>query len=337
MICERNLYVTSQGAILSRKSSRLVIKTQENEEKKEIPFFQIRGIYIFGRVEITNSCLTYLLVSKIDVVFLTLTGRYKGRLMTKNQNLAKTRILQYQKTINESFRLKTAKTFVKGKLYNYLMFCQRHHYRNKQKFSSEIIFMKDIIRQIENAICVEQLLGIEGTGSKIYFSIFRKILKQEFYFEQRIKRPPPDPVNSLLSFGYTLLYQFVYSAINRAGLDSSIGMLHSIQDRRESLVLDLMEEFRPVIIDSTVLTLINRFEIFPDNFETIAGRTKLSPKIIGLFVKRIEEKLATKTLYTYLEKNITISYQEIVLFQAYQFRRYIQEKINIYEPVRINI
>ncbi len=156
----------------------------------------------------------------IDLVYLTKNGRFKCRLSNLNEKSVLSRIAQYQRSLDEKFKLEMARKIVIGKLSNYknwIMFKNRHGVIDA---NNEAFVISQSISLAESAMSVDELMGIEGNGSKIYFEAFRKGLKQNLNFFERNRRPPRDPVNAMLSFGYTILYHKVLAAIEQAGVDS---------------------------------------------------------------------------------------------------------------------
>ena len=140
----------------------------------------------------------------------------------------------------------------------------------------------------------QTLLGLEGMGSAAYFGVFGQLLKQELGFRRRTRRPPTDPVNALLSYGYVLLMHQVESAINVVGLDPFVGYLHAAKYGKPALALDLMEEFRPVIVDSVVLSLVNNRILTAESFEAELGAYRLTERGRRVFLEKFEERLSTE-------------------------------------------
>ena len=175
-------------------------------------------------------------------------------------------------------------------------------------------------------------MGIEGNGSRIYFEAFRKGLKQNLSFFERNRRPPRDPVNAMLSFGYTILYHKVLSAIEQAGVDPFMANLHSNQNSRPSLALDLMEEFRHFVIDNVVLKLVNLAQVRPENFTYTSDKGVLMNNYaIALEVKEIQARLGNSFYYPHDGKKMEL--QEQILRQAYAYREAVNKGVEYYEPL----
>lgn len=261
------LYITEQGTSLHKSQSRLYVK-KEGQTIQWAHHFNIEQIVIFGNVNITTPCIAFLLEKGIDTVFLTVYGRYRGRLMSywgKNIELRK---LQFHLLSDDGFRLKQSRVIIRGKIQNEINLLRKYNYTLKEIKITEILRkLKNNIAKLEQVDSIDGLMGHEGDSARMYFSSFNKLIKPlEFHIEKRTRRPPKDPFNALLSFGYALLANEVQQAVNITGLDPFLGSLHSMKYGRPSLVLDLMEEFRPICVDRLILNLINRRTIKLSHF-----------------------------------------------------------------------
>ncbi|AEX84847.1 CRISPR-associated protein Cas1 [Marinitoga sp. 1135] len=293
------LYITEQGAVLSKREGRLVI-SKENSIISEIPLNKIEKINLMGNISLTTPIISYFLDHEIEVIFMTKTGKYRGKLYTDEYRNVLLRLKQYERSYDEKFKLKISKAIVKGKLKNsYDFLINRSRYLPKGTLSKEIASIRKIIEKVDKGKNIDEVRGFEGIGSKYYFEGFKKLIKNEnFKFEKRIMHPPRDPVNAMLSFGYYLLYNEVMAAINIVGLDPYFGNLHTIEISKKSLLFDLVEEFRNIIIDNFILKLINRNEISKDDFnkkdENIIYFTDEGMK---KFISKYEEMISQKMRY----------------------------------------
>ena len=292
------LYIVSQGAKLTKVGERLVVRNKEGKIIHDMPFFKVRQIFCFGTIEVSAQTIFQLMYRNIDLVYLTKTGRFKCRLSNLNEKSVLSRIAQYKCANDEKFKLKMAKKIVIGKLTNYknwIMYKNRHAVIDA---GDEIIAINESIKLAEIAENVEELMGIEGNGSRIYFIAFKKGLIQNLHFFERNRRPPKDPVNAMLSFGYTILFHKVLSAIEQAGVDPFMANLHSNQNSRPSLALDLMEEFRHFVVDNVVLKLVNRVQVRESDFTYTSDKGVLmNESTIALFVREIQARLGSSFYY----------------------------------------
>lgn len=329
------LYITSQGAKLTKVGERLVIRDKENKVLHDIPFFRVRQIICFGSVEITSQSIFQIMRRSIDVVYLTKSGRFKCRLSNLNESMVQTRTEQYRRANDNEFRLNVAKAIVRGKLLtykNWMMFKQR---RGIIEAGSEIMSISEAINLIDSALNTDELMGLEGLGSRNYFEAFKKSIKQEIGFNERNRRPPRDPVNAMLSFGYTLLLNKVLSAIEQVGVDPFMANLHANQNNRPSLALDLMEEFRHFLVDAVVLRMVNLAQVRPNDFLMSENKgMRMNERVIALLVKEIQGRLASSSYYARDNKKMQL--QDQILRQAYLYRDAIKSNETQYVPLVFN-
>ncbi len=275
------LYITTQGAKLRYTKRRLVVeKVNQHGDKVEVtavPAVHVDQVLIFGNISVTTPALSYLLASEIDTTFLTQRGRYKGRLVGPSGGNGRLRMRQYQRALESDWALATARAIVTAKLHNTRTLLRRYARRRRTaeigepqdhaSLDAAADQLTDLIARAERCRTINSLNGVEGRGAAVYFDVFRCLIQGEVWdFEGRNRRPPRDPVNVLLSFGYTVLTHNVESAIRAVGLDPYIGFLHQVAYNRPSLALDLVEEFRAIVVDSVVLRCLNNQIIRPGNF-----------------------------------------------------------------------
>ncbi len=261
------IYLTEQGSKLSKTSKRLVIE-KDGQTLLEIPEFKIERVLVFGNVQITTQAMAFLLDNGIEVSFLSLYGKYRGRLSPVESKNAQLRIQQYQKHLDAEFTVSLAKAIVRAKLHNgreLLMRYARNH--PETDFSRDRPQIEDCISHLEQKQSVNSIMGVEGAAASIYFEAFGKMLRKELRFEKRQRRPPKDPVNALLSLGYTLIGNEIHSLVCAIGFDPYIGFFHGLDYGRPSLALDLIEPFRHAIIDRFTLYLINNHILTERDFE----------------------------------------------------------------------
>ena len=324
------VYLIEQGAKLRKESRRFVVE-KEDEILLEIPEFKVDRVFIFGNIQLTTQAMKFLLENSIDVSFFSYYGKFLGKLVPVESKNVLLRICQYEKYKSEDFKLKISKVFVKGKINNsrnILMRYMRNH--PEVNFSPNLEQITSLISELERKNSVSSILGVEGRASAIYFECFGKMIIKNFSFQQRIARHPKDPVNSLLSFGYALLTNELFSAIAGTGFDPYIGYLHSVNYGRPTLALDLIEEFRQPIIDRLVLEVINKEIITPNGFEEVEGKIYLNEKSRKQFLSHFERRMQIKIQ----EGEKLLSYREVIHQQAKKFAKTIMENID-YQPFSI--
>ncbi|MBM9520563.1 CRISPR-associated endonuclease Cas1 [Desulforhopalus vacuolatus] len=263
------IYVTTQGARITREGRHLLVKSGE-DTYRTIFIHKVEQLLLCGNIQITPSARNVLFRNGIDTVFLTRDGRYLGRFSIPEQKNIILRRRQFAFADDEPFCLNFARQIVTGKLANLSTVLMRIYRKKKKKHIVEKVQkIRKLTEQVATAKSVDSLRGYEGRGSALYFSLFNTGFDHDQGFRRRVRRPPTDPVNALLSLLYTFLYNQVYSAVRQAGLDPYIGALHTPDYGRYSLVLDLMEEFRPILVDTLVLALFNMNILKDDDFRIV--------------------------------------------------------------------
>lgn len=266
------LYITEQGALLRKEQNRLVVECK-GLQLAEIHAFKVERVVIFGNAQLTTQVIAFLLASGIDTAFLTQHGRLKGRLAPIASKNVPLRLQQYERTRDAGFALEMARRIVSAKISNCVQVLSRHQRNHPEcDLSTETAQLSRFVHRATQATAVSSLLGLEGQAAAIYFQGFARMLRRQLNFKKRTRRPPADPVNSLLSFGYALLYNEAISATVSAGFDPYLGFYHTVHYGRCSLALDLMEEMRPLTADRLALNLVNREIVKPEDFRKLDGR-----------------------------------------------------------------
>jgi CRISP-associated protein Cas1 len=312
------LYVVEQGCKVNRESRRLIV-TRDEAVITRAPVIQLSQVIVFGNVQFTTPALKLLLDEGVEVVLLSRYGRFYGRLVGPTTGHGALRVAQIVRSRDADYALRTAQSMVEGKVRNLRVFLQRYARRMD---SSDIHAAADaidlLLPRIHRTTVLNSLLGVEGQATAIYFGVWKNLLKPPWRFDRRNRRPPADPVNVLLSLGYTLLQQNVLGAVLAAGLDPYVGFLHQLDYNRPSLALDLMEEFRPLIVDSVALRCLNNEILTPDHFTP--GDDPQRPIVLSeigvrLFIRELETRL-TQT-FKHPQTGEQITYRRLFHLQAY--------------------
>lgn len=252
------VYVQTQGARIVREGRHLIVRTPDNDSTRTLFTYRLSQIVIVGNVTITPQAMKLLLREGIDTVFLRTDGRYLGRLASVEPKNVFLRKRQFALLDDTGFCLKTAKSIAAGKLMNMATALQRiQRTRKVSKAGVAAAEIRGLVRRLEDAGTVESVRGLEGRAGALYFPAFGFGLDRDFGFRRRVRRPPTDPVNSVLSLLYTFLINRANAAVRLAGLDPYPGVLHSLEYGRHSLPLDLVEEFRAILADTLTLSLFN--------------------------------------------------------------------------------
>ncbi|RMG41431.1 MAG: CRISPR-associated endonuclease Cas1 [Candidatus Dadabacteria bacterium] len=252
-----NAYVTTQGAKIVKEGRHLVVKKDEGF-KQTLFMHRLDQLVIFGSIEISSRALGQLFKESVDTVFLTRNGRYLGRLALQEPKNVFLRRKQHRLQEDKSFGTKMARVITRGKLLNMATLLMRiHRTREARDVRQKAQEIRNLLPLLDKAEDTDSIRGYEGRGSAVYFSAFGRGFIKNPGFARRVRRPPTDPVNSVLSLLYTFLMNRVYAGVRLANLDPYLGHLHSLEYGRYSLVLDLMEEFRTIIADTLTLSLFN--------------------------------------------------------------------------------
>jgi CRISPR-associated protein Cas1 len=348
-----------QNATVSKEGGRLLVK-KEGVVSHTIHLFKLDQIVLFGNIFLSPAAIRYLLKEGIDTAFMTRQGRYLGRLQSALGKNIVLRREQFRKMEDEGFCLKTGRSIVKGKLANLRTVLMRlNRQRENLELENEILAIRNLIAKADEANSLEALRGYEGRGSAVYFSGFAKgFLAENLEFPGRVRRPPTDPINALLSLGYTLLLNQVIAAVNLVGFDPYFGSLHSMDYGRPSLALDLMEEWRPTIVDTLVLSVFNLKALTPSDFEMreeITQEAKNGEEMGGnenkiiptsqeklksvilmesgfrKFITQYERKMSQKIQYHLTGELFT--YRDCIREQVRHFARYLKGEEAEYQPM----
>lgn len=311
------LYITQQGAKIRIHQSRLLVEL-EGEKLLHVPLGHVSEVVVFGNVGLTTPAVGQLLDCGLDVVFLREDGAYRGRLTAGLTPHVPVRRAQYRTLEKPDFVLEISKGLVRAKLSHQRTLLQRH---NRERGDPEIgAVVEQIGAALENTAhktTRASLLGLEGSGTASYFRGFRRLFDPSWRFEARNRRPPTDPINVLLSLGYTLLGQLAYAAVQAAGLDPYAGFYHEVVYNRPALALDLLEEFRPVV-DGVVLWACNSGQITSADFS--AGPPErpvvLSDEGRKRFLQAYETRLDGRFTHPLAGKQLTL--RQCVFEQARQ-------------------
>lgn len=341
------LYITTQGAKLRYAQRRLIVE-KDDCQIAALPAVHVDQVLIFGNVSVTTPALSYLLESETDTVFLTTEGRYKGRLVGPAGGNIQLRLQQYRRYHDPSWALETARAILIGKLANTRVLLRRYARRISEGAEPAVERsamltraadrLDELIAQAEHRRTINSLSGVEGCGAAVYFGVFRLLITAPGWtFEGRNRRPPRDPVNALLSFGYTILTHNIESAVRAVGLDPYLGFLHQPAYNRPSLALDLVEEFRCIVVDSVVLRCINNGIILPDMFEYDPDPDAPYPVLLNeegrrRFIRELETRLEIE--FRHPDSDERVTYRRCFELQARRMAHAIQTG-ETYRPFRV--
>ncbi|RME97325.1 MAG: CRISPR-associated endonuclease Cas1 [Chloroflexi bacterium] len=330
------LYVVEQGAKIRKERRRLVVE-KDDQPLQTIPLIKIDQVLIFGNVGITTPALTWLMSQDIEVVFCDRHGRYKGRVVGPTGGHSQLRRLQYRRVDTPAFALNTARAIVKAKIHNSRTMLRRYRRKlDNPQLDGPVERLQALAHRADRVQTVNSLLGVEGIAAAVYFEALPHLFKHNHWrFSKRIRRPPTDPINVLLSFGYTLLARQMEAAVERVGLDPYLGCLHADSYNRPSMALDITEEFRSIVTDSVVLRCINSGLITPDNFSPQPNPERpllLDDAGRNRFIQEFEARLAVT--FTHPALNQKVTYRRCFELQARDMARAIQAD-GLYQPFTV--
>lgn len=263
----RVLYLGAQGAHARLDSGRLIVESAQDSELLNVPSGLVERLVCFGSVGISAGVRSWALASDVDLVFLSRRGTYLGHAWPAASERRITRLRAQLAVADDAARaLPFARAVVDAKVRKQMILLQRFARRDNHEA------VLDAARQIDQLLAMlpacatrDETMGIEGAAAREYFSALSHVVPKDMSFAGRSRQPPQDLVNAALSYGYAIILAEAVSALCAAGLDPAIGLLHAEQDRRPSLALDLMEEFRPLIVDQVVVAAARRAELRPEH------------------------------------------------------------------------
>ncbi len=261
-------YVTTQGSRIIKQGRHLVVKADDGGTRT-LFVYRLQQLVVCGNVQLTSQAMRLLMQENVDTVFLRSDGRYVGRLAGAESKNVFLRRNQFKLLDDDTFNLRVASSIVEGKLINQMRVLQRlRRSRGLAQVAKPIDKIRQCLNRLGEVAEVDQVRGLEGAGSAAFFQGYRCAFAPELGFNNRVRRPPTDPVNSVLSLLYTFLINRGYAAVRLVGLDPYPAFLHSPEYGRHSLPLDLIEEFRTILAETLTLALFSLRVLDSDDFFT---------------------------------------------------------------------
>lgn len=320
------LVVQKPGSQVGQRGGEFVV-TVQGEVIRKLPLHQVRGIYLYGAVQLTAQAAESCLEHSIDVAYFAASGRFLGLLRGLPASGVDARLGQARLFHEPFFRLKLARETIRAKISNQRTMLMR----NGEVPDRVLRLLADARDATDDTRDLGELLGVEGAAASLYFEQFASMLKGaewKFDFQGRNRRPPRDPVNALLSLGYSILAKELAGVCHAVGLDPFLGFMHQPRYGRPALALDLMEEFRPLIADSVAISLVNRGEIDPADFIRAASGTFLNEQGRRRFWEAWFRRLDTEV--THPQFGYKMSYRRMLEVQARQLWRVVRGDAPIY-------
>jgi CRISPR-associated protein Cas1 len=284
------LYISQEKCSIKREGEHLRF-VRSGETLATVPLAGVKTIVLFDSVSLTAPALDLLLYSGVDVIYQSKWGKVKGRVLSMKSGGAVLRLAQYAAFLNQDRRIEISKAIVAAKIHNQMAVVKKYKYHDTNSaFDEHLSAIENFTRLLTDAVTIDEVLGVEGVSAKYYWDCFRHLLKNPV-FTRREYRPSPDYVNSLLNLGYAFLSNEITTYLISKHFDLEIGFLHSIHYGRNSLSLDIMEEFRAPFVDSWLLALLNKNQLKSEHFQEVGGDWRLTDdgfaKFCGLYHERV--------------------------------------------------
>lgn len=332
------LFVTTQGSYLSKKGDTVLVN-HEQEVKLRVPIHNLGSIVCFGNMLCSPFLLGLCGENNVTLSFLTENGKFLARVQGPVSGNVLLRREQYRQADDPASTAKVARSVVTAKIANSRVVLQRA-LRDRPELENETALRRAVddleqhIKQLQEKKDLDQIRGIEGQTSAVYFGVFDHLIssnKKRFFFKERNRRPPLDNMNALLSFLYTLLVHDVRSALESIGLDPAVGFLHRDRPGRPGLALDLMEELRAYLADRLALSLVNRQQIKPDGFtKTESGAVIMDDEIRKTVLVAWQKRKQEEITHLFLQEKIPIGL--LAHIQAQLLARYLRGDLDGYPP-----
>jgi CRISPR-associated protein Cas1 len=332
------LFVTTQGAYLAKEGESVVVRV-EKETRLRVPVHTLGGIVCFGNVGCSPFLMGFCAERDVAISFLSEYGRFLARVQGPVSGNVLLRREQYRRADDMTFSAKMARSVLTGKLANCRTVLQRALRDHSDKLDADQVSQASrqisySLKRLQEDVPLNSMRGIEGDAAHVYFKVFDHIItsqKEDFFFQDRNRRPPLDNVNCLLSFLYTLVMHDVRSALESVGLDPAVGFLHRDRPGRPGLALDLMEEFRPFIADRLTLSLINLSQVQKKGFKkSESGAVLMDDETRKTVLVAYQKRKQDEIMHPFIEEKVTIG----LLFhtQALLLARYLRSDLDGYPP-----
>lgn len=319
---KESYYIFSSGELKRKNNSITLYK--ENVLKKDIPIERIKDIYVFSEVVYNSKLFEFLGSNGINVHMFNYYNYYVGSFYPKENKISgKLLVAQVMHYTDKEKRVKIAKEFIIAASFNILR--NLKYYQNRGKELN--IFIDEIEKlriKLNECKTIEEIMGIEGNIRKVYYSSWKIIINQEIDFEKRIKRPPDTMVNVLISFLNSVLYTKTLSIIYQTQINPTISYLHEPGTKRFSLTLDICEVFKPLIVDRTIFSLLNKNIINEKDFVKEDYYLRIKEEGMKKVLKELEETLKRTIMHKKIKRNV--SYEHLIKLEIYKLIKHLMEE-----------
>jgi CRISPR-associated protein Cas1 len=332
------LYVTTQGAYLTRESETVMVRV-DGETKFKVPIHMLGSVVCFGQVSCSPPLMEMCAKWHVSISFLSEYGKFWARVEGPVSGNVLLRREQYRRADNPVTSAEIARSVVIAKIANCRTVLLRAARERPEDCAAPYLtqatnYLGQLLKRLDAPAALEVVRGIEGDAAKNYFSVFNHLItaqKEDFIFHERNRRPPLDNVNAIMSFMYTILAHDVASALETVGLDPAVGYLHRDRPGRPSMALDMMEEFRPYLADRLVLSLINRQQIKGSGFrKTETGAVLMDDETRKEVLVNYQKRKQEEIQHPFLGEKVAIGLLPYV--QAMLMARYLRGDLDGYPP-----
>lgn len=315
---KKNYYILSEG-ILKRKENTIYFVNEKG--KKPIPINKVYSIYAYGQITFSSQVMSLLSKNGVPIHFFNYYGFYSGFYYPRETLLSGDLLVkQADYYLNIQKRLELAKLFVEGAANNILKVLAYYKIENN---------IKETLSELNSTNKITEIMNIEGRIRSEYYSKFDEILPDDFKMEGRSRQPPKNMINSLISFGNSMMYSTVLTELYNTQLNPTISYLHEPSERRFSLSLDLSEIFKPIFVDRLIFYMVNKRMLSKKDFNEDLNCCLLNDKGRNKFIKEYNKRLEKTIKHKKLKKNV--SYQRLIRLEAYKLKKHILG-IEKYDP-----
>lgn len=330
---QNSLYINTQGAYLHKERETLVIDINK-QKVAQLPIHGIGSIFCFGNVMVSPQVMGFCGENAVNLAFFTEYGRFLARIQGKQSGNVLLRRSQYRKADEDPTSIARNIVAAKIQMQKQVLQRQQRNHGVLPELTTQITALNHILDTLKRATNLDKIRGYEGDAAARYFAVFNLLLTDSargFNFSGRVRRPPTDPINALLSFIYSVLSNDISAALQGVGLDPQVGFLHQERPGRDSLALDILEEFRAFIADRLVLTLLNRQQLKATDFVTEAGgAVKLKDDARKLVLQEYQSRKQQTIKHAFLGEDVEVGLLPYI--QAMLLARHLRGDLAEYPP-----
>jgi CRISPR-associated protein Cas1 len=326
----QSYYIFSAGELKRKDNSLAFLKSDGS--KTYIPIERVYDLYIFGEMTYNTKLFNFLATKGVCVHLFNYYDFYTGSFYPREQrNSGKLLVQQVSFYLEQEKRLELAKRFIEAGSYN--IYRNMRYYHARDKCSDEAMEKVSVLRdEINDATDIHMLMGIEGNIRKVYYETWTDIFSKDVEFEKRVKQPPDNMVNTLISFLNTMMYTKVLSEIYQTQLNPTISYLHEPGEKRFSLALDVAEVFKPLLVDRLIFSLINKGIISDSDFSKEENFLRMKENTVQKIVQEFESEL--KRTIKHKKLNRTVSYNHLIRLELYKLIKHLINE-NHYEGFKM--